>query len=198
VRSDSLYQLPPDLPVPADDGACDHLTGMTLPPIALPSTEGRFVRLDDVTNPRTVVYCYPRTGLPDQDPPGGLQKWDAIPGARGCTPQSCAYRDHYHEIRSRNTQVFGLSTQTTEYQQEMAGRLHLPFEILSDADLRFCRALNLPTFQVDDMILLKRATLILNRGRIEHVFYPVFPADQDARQVLSWLDSQQGQPNALP
>jgi peroxiredoxin len=179
-----LSSLPADLPVPVDDGACDHLAGMRVPDIALPSTAGRSVVLAEAGRPRAVVYAYPRTGVPGEPSPEG---WDMIPGARGCTPQSCSFRDHHQELLDLGAEVFGLSTQTTAFQQEMAARLHLPFEVLSDAELRFARALRLPTFEVAGMTLIRRLTLILLRGRIEHVFYPVFPPDQSAAQTLAWL-----------
>jgi len=132
-----------------------------------------------------VIYGYPRTGRPDEEPPAG---WDLIPGAKGCTPQSCAFRDHYQELRQAGAaQVFGLSTQTTPYQQEAASRLHLPFALLSDAELACTHALHLPTFEVAGMILLKRLTLIVTNGQIVKVFYPVFPPDQNATEVLAWL-----------
>jgi peroxiredoxin len=182
-RSNNIYQLPEDLPVPLDDGACDHLKGVSLPSSELPSTAGRVVDLSRLRG-RTIVYCYPRTGRPDQALPSG---WNQIPGARGCTPQSCAFRDHAAELESLGVQVFGLSTQTTEYQREAAERLHLPFELLSDADLQFTRALTLPTFEVEAMILIKRVTFVVNDGRIEHVFYPVFPPDTNAAEVIAWL-----------
>jgi peroxiredoxin len=130
------------------------------------------------------VYCYPRTGHPDQDPPTG---WNEIPGARGCTPQSCAFRDHYRELQALGAQVFGLSTQDTNYQREAVERLHLPFELLSDEDLAFATALRLPTFTVDSIVLIKRLTLIIRDGRIEYVFYPVFPPDKNADEIVSWL-----------
>lgn len=184
MRSDNVYELPPGLPVPQDDGACAHLTGLALPRLALPSTAGRSVDLSRL-GARTVVYCYPRTGRPDQEVPQG---WNEIPGARGCTPQSCAFRDHFEELkRAGAAQVFGLSTQDTAYQREATARLHLPFELLSDEKLAFARALKLPTFEVAGMTLIKRLTLIVRDGVIEHVFYPVFPPDQNAGQVLSWL-----------
>jgi len=176
--------LPADLPVPVDDGACDHLIGLRVPAIALPSTAGRDVVLAETGRPRTVVYAYPRTGEPDKPSPDG---WDTIPGARGCTPQSCSFRDHHQELLDLGAEVFGLSTQTTAYQQEMAARLHLPFEVLSDAELRLTKALRLPTFEVAAMTLIKRLTLVLQGGRIEHVFYPVFPPDQSAAQTAAWL-----------
>lgn len=185
MRSDDLYSLPKDLPVPVDDGAAKHLPHAMVPPIALPSTRGREVVLAaESQGHRVVVYAYPRTGEPDKDTPPG---WDAIPGARGCTPQSCGFRDVHEEFRRMGAAVYGLSTQTTAYQREMAERLHLPFEVLSDAELRLTSALRLPTFEVAGMKLLKRLTLVLSRGEVEHVFYPVFPPDQSARQVLDWL-----------
>jgi len=194
MRSDNLYELPKDLPVPQDDGACDHLAGMKLPSIALRSTRGRAVDLSSLGG-TTIVYVYPRTGRPDQELPTG---WNAIPGARGCTPQSCAFRDHHEALkRAGAAQVFGLSTQNTAYQREAVERLHLPFELLSDEKLAFARALKLPTFEVEGMKLIKRLTLIARdrqiapsrRGEpaIVKVFYPVFPPDQNAEQVLSWL-----------
>jgi peroxiredoxin len=186
VRSDNLYELPKDLPVPQDDGACDHLAGMKLPPVALQSTGGRKVDLSTLKG-TTVIYIYPRTGRPDQEVPPG---WNTIPGARGCTPQSCAFRDHYQELkRAGASQVFGLSTQDTEYQREAAGRLHLPFELLSDERLAFAQALKLPTFEVAGMQLIKRLTLIARDGAIAKVFYPVFPPDRNAGDVLQWLAS---------
>ena len=189
VRSDNLHELPKDLPVPEDDGACDHLKGMKLPAIALQATGGRKVDLSSLKGV-TVVYIYPRTGRPDQDL---LPGWNAIPGARGCTPQSCAFRDHYQELkRAGASQIFGLSTQDTEYQREAAERLHLPFELLSDEKLAFARALKLPTFDVAGMRLIKRLALIARDGVIEKVFYPVFPPDRNAGDVLDWLASRNG------
>jgi peroxiredoxin len=182
-RTDDLHTLPAGLPAPADDGACDHLVGLAVPPIALPSTSGEQVDLAALSG-RTVVYAYPRTGQPDRDPPPG---WDAIPGARGCTPEACSFRDHHQELRSLGARVFGLSTQETAYQQEAAARLHLPFELLSDADLALTGALRLPTFDVAGMTLLKRLTLVITDGRIEHVWYPVFPPDTHAEVVGAWL-----------
>ena len=188
TRSDNLYQLPADLPVPVDDGGAAHLPGLRLPPVPLPSTAGGTVDLAALPG-RTVVYGYPRTGRPDQDP---LPGWDAIPGARGCTPQSCAFRDHYRELQALDAAVFGLSTQTTADQREAVARLHLPYALLSDADLAFAHALRLPTFTVAGLPLLKRLTLIVRDGRIEHVFYPVFPPDQNAAAVIAWLQSAGG------
>jgi peroxiredoxin len=182
-----LYTLPVDLPPPRDDGAADHLVGMELPPLALPSTRGEAVRLDQLPHRWVVIYCYPRTGRPHEEAPGGTQAWNAIPGARGCTPQSCAYRDHLGELRAVGAEVFGLSTQSTEYQRELVARLHLPFAVLSDTDLAYARALRLPTFELAGLTFLKRLTLIISKGRIKHCFYPVFPPDSDAERVLAWL-----------
>ncbi len=187
MRTDDLLSLPSDLPIPVDDGAADHLRGMAVPPIVLPATDGTTVRLDGSDAPRTIVFAYPRTGRPDQDLPGGVDAWNAIPGARGCTPQACAYRDHHAELVAAGVRVFGLSTQDTDYQREMAERLHLPFPVLSDERLELARALRLPTFDYLGATLFRRHTLVIADGRIEHVFYPVFPSDRDAEQVLDWL-----------
>src|SRR5262245_40053320 len=132
-RSDDLYSLPPDLPVPLDDGACEHLPGLSWPEVPLPATSGRLVSLAQARAEWLVVYCYPRAGLPDRDPPGGLAAWDSIPGARGCTPQACSYRDHQSELARFGARVFGVSTQDTSYQREVVERLHLPYELLSDS-----------------------------------------------------------------
>jgi peroxiredoxin len=186
-RSDDLHTLPAGLPVPVDDGACDHLAGMPWPAIALPSTRGGRVAVNDFDTEWQVLYFYPRTGQPDRDPPGGLKEWDAIPGSRGCTPQSCAYRDHDAELRSLGARVLGVSTQDTAYQQEAAERLHLPFPLLSDARLELARALRLPTFVVAGQTLIRRLTLVGGRDRIERCFHPVFPPDADAGNVARYL-----------
>lgn len=182
----ALTELPSVLPRPVDDGACDHLKGMTLPLLTLMSTSGRAIDLGSLPPGRTIIYCYPMTGLPDQPLPDG---WDLIPGARGCTPQSCSFRDHHAELATLGAGVFGLSTQTSDYQREMVQRLHLPFDVLSDADLRFAHALRLPTFKVDGMQLIKRLTLVILDGTVEHVFYPVFPPNESAEQVVRWLEN---------
>ena len=176
-------RLPADLPVPVDDGACAHLPGTLLPAVLLPSTTGTAIELARWPG-RLVVYCYPMTGQPGVPLPPG---WDTIPGARGCTPQACAFRDHYAELRALGVEVFGLSTQDTASQREARERLHLPFPLLSDHQLHFARALRLPTFEVEGRAFLKRLTLIARNGRIEHVFYPVFPPNQNAEQVVQWL-----------
>lgn len=182
--SENLYRLPEDLPVPIDDEACAHLINQQIPPLYLPSTAGRDVCLASLQQ-RTVLYCYPLTGRPDLQLPEG---WDYIPGARGCTVQACAFRDHYRKLQVLQTQVFGLSTQTTAYQQEVVERLYLPFELLSDANLALTKALRLPTFEVDNMVLVKRLTLVLSSlGQIKKIFYPVFPPDRHADEVITWL-----------
>ncbi len=190
MRSDDLYAVPADLPVPNDDGACDHLRGLRLPSIRLPATSGNTVDVATEGEPWLVIYCYPRTGRPDQEPLGGAAAWNAIPGARGCTPQSCAYRDHYAELAALGARVYGLSTQDTDYQREAVERLHLPYPLLSDFHLDFARALRLPTFAATGAQLIKRLTLIARRGCIEEVFYPVFPPDADAQRVIAWLSSR--------
>lgn len=182
-RTADLHRLPNDLPVPADDGAANHLPGLRLPPVRLAATDGGTVDLAALPG-RTVVYAYPRTGEPDRDPPDG---WDAIPGARGCTPQSCAFRDHHAELAALGARVFGLSTQDTAYQREAASRLHLPFPLLSDDALAFTHAVGLPTFDVAGTILTKRLTLLIRDGAVEHAFYPVFPPDRNAADVVAWL-----------
>ena len=179
----NLLELPADLPVPVDDGACDHLPGMRLPALAVPATDGATVDLSTLPG-RSVVYVYPRTGRPDRPLPTG---WDEIPGARGCTPQSCAYRDLAAEFAALGARVFGMSSQDTAYQREAVARLHLPFPLLSDERLELTTALSLPTFAVDGMTLIKRLTLVINDGGIETVFYPVFPPDADAANVAAWL-----------
>ncbi len=185
----SVYSLPPDLPVPVDDGACDHLPGSAVPRIALPSTGGRSVRLDVVAARPAVLFFYPRTGEPGKSPG---PEWDAIPGARGCTPQSCGFRDLHREFTGLGIQVFGVSTQTTAYQQEFVARNHVPFEILSDADLALTRGLRLPTFEYPvasggGTTLMRRMAWYVEDGRIEKIWYPVFPPDRNAETVLQWL-----------
>lgn len=184
--ADNVYEVPDGLPVPVDDGACDHLPGMRLPSVTLGSTAGDLVDLSVLAG-TTVVYCYPLTGRPDLALP---QDWDEIPGARGCTPQSCAFRDHHAELQALGARVFGLSTQDTGYQREAAERLHLPFALLSDEGLEFAGALNLPTFEAEGMTLIKRLTLVIESGRIETVFYPVFPPGKNAEEVLEWLSER--------
>lgn len=183
ARINDVYKLPDNLPVPVDDGKCDHLTGMRLPALALRSTADEMVDLSKIKG-TVAIYCYPRTGDPSKDP---LPGWNDIPGARGCTPQSCAFRDHYEDLKVFEAAVYGLSTQMTDYQKELVARLHLPFDVLSDANLEFAQALNLPTFTVESMTLIKRLTIIARDGIIKKVFYPVFPPDKNPAEVIAWL-----------
>ncbi|MET0615907.1 MAG: peroxiredoxin [Thermoleophilaceae bacterium] len=178
-----IFTLPDDLPVPEDDGAADHLLNAVVPPIELQATTGDTVRLDELPR-RTVLFCYPRTGRPDEELPPG---WNAIPGARGCTPETCGFRDAHAQFVELGARVLALSTQSSDYQRELAERLELPFPVLSDERLELTDALRLPTFETSGMTLLKRLTLVIDDGRISHVFYPVFPPDSHAAEVLSWL-----------
>lgn len=175
--------MPEDLPQPIDDGACDHLIGMKLPDIDLPATDGSVVNLSEQKR-KTVVYCYPMTAKPGIPLAEG---WDEIPGARGCTPQSCSFRDHHSELSALGADVFGLSAQNTEYQREMVERLHLPFLVLSDANFKFCELMRLPTFEVSGMRLLKRVTMIAENTTVMKVHYPIFPSDSDAPWVIEQL-----------
>jgi peroxiredoxin len=175
--------LPEGLPVPADDGQATHLTGMRFPNVTLQCTNGKHFHLN---HEKLVVYIYPLSGQPNVALPEG---WDEIPGARGCTPQACDFSDHHQQFENLNTQVFGLSTQTTEYQLALKTRLHLPFDLLSDVDMKLKQNLNLPTFKAGNLTLYKRLTLVIEQAIIKKVFYPVFPPNQHAAQVLDWLKS---------
>lgn len=179
----SLESLPDNLPVPQDDGACAHLIGLELPDLSRPTTGGGTVNLAKLRR-KTVIYCYPMTGVPGVALPEG---WDDIPGARGCTPQSCAFRDHNAEINALGADVYGLSTQDTAYQEEMATRLHLPFPVISDADFQLTEAISLPTFEADGKRLIKRVTFIIDDGKISAVHYPVFPSHSDPVWVMAQL-----------
>lgn len=181
-----LFELPKDLPAPEDDGACNHLPGKEIPALSLASTAGRHVRLHEQAQSRTVFFFYPRTGRPGVAIP---KEWDRIPGARGCTPHSCAYRDLHAEFGKLGAAVFGVSSQDTEYQQELVRRTNLPYEVLSDREFRLTDALRLPTFKFEGVRLIKRLAFVAERGRIVKVFYPVFPPDRNAETVLSWLKS---------
>ncbi|MGN6463574.1 MAG: peroxiredoxin [Pseudolabrys sp.] len=177
-------RLPEDLPVPVDDGAAKHLIGARIAAVTLGATDGTSVDLAALPG-RTVVYLYPRTGVPGVPNPTG---WDAIPGARGCTPQSCGFRDHHAELMQLGVKhLFGLSTQDTAYQHEAAERLHLPFALLSDEHLALTTAMRLPTFVADGMTLMNRMALVIDDGVISKVFYPVFPPDRNADDVIAWL-----------
>jgi peroxiredoxin len=176
--------LPENLPAPRDDGTAAHLAGMAFPDIALAATDGGSVNLSRLAG-RTIVYVYPRTGRPGQALPTG---WDSIPGARGCTPQSCGFRDHFVELKELGVgALFGLSTQDSDYQREAVERLHLPFALLSDVELKLVRALRLPTFEIDGMTLIKRMAWVADDGVLTKVFYPVFPPDKSAEEVAVWL-----------
>src|SRR6266850_6009884 len=176
--------LPAGIPAPQDDGGARHLEGLRLPALALAATDGSRVDLSKLAG-RTLVYIYPRTGVPGQALPDG---WDQIPGARGCTPQSCSFRDHFAELKQLGVaHLYGLSTQDTDYQREAADRLHLPFPVLSDTALTLAQAVKLPTFTVAGMILLKRMALVIEHGAIIKVFYRVFPPDKNAEEVIAWL-----------
>lgn len=175
------------IPAPADDGGARHLTGLALPDIALAATDGRSISLARLAG-RTVVFAYPRTGEPGK--PSLVPDWDQIPGARGCTPQSCAFRDLHTELKAAGAKaVFGLSTQDTSFQKEAAERLHLPFPLLSDEKLALTRAIRLPTMEVAGLTLIKRLALVIDDGKVANCFYPVFPPDRNAGDVLAWLKS---------
>jgi peroxiredoxin len=180
----SLYQLPADLPVPVDDGACDHLPGMALPRVVLESSHGWF-ELGELGSSLGVLYVYPRTGRPGRPTPDG---WDAIPGARGCTPQSCAFRDHAAALAALGARVAGVSAQTLEEQREFAERERMSFPVVADPDLRLGGALGLPTFEFEGSTLYRRVTLVVAAGSVENVFYPVFPPDRNAGDVVAYLD----------
>jgi peroxiredoxin len=180
----SLYQLPQGLPVPEDDGACDHLFGQMLPQLTLDSSQGP-VSLRALSLDRLVLYVYPRTGDPDNPV---RPEWDAIPGARGCTPQSCAFRDHAAELAELGAEVAGLSAQPLEEQVEFAERNHIPYRVIADPERKLGAALRLPTFEFDGMTLYKRVTLVVEACAIANVFYPVFPPDQNAADVVAWLE----------
>lgn len=182
--------LPRDLPEPADDGATDHVVGHAVPPVRLASTAGGTVDLADLGTGRTVLYLYPLTARPGVPLP---DRWDAIPGARGCTAEACSFRDHHSRLLATGaTAVYGVSTQDTSYQREAVDRLKLPYPILSDPGRRLGSALALPTFHAGGEDLYRRQTLIVADGLIEHVFYPVFPPDQHAHEVLTWFSQATG------
>lgn len=185
TSTNERFALPPDLPVPHDDGAADHLPGTALPIVALRATDGSTVTLAQLPG-RTVVFAYPKTGDPARGVPDG---WDMIPGARGCTPQACAFRDLAADFTRYDVRLFGLSTQDPEYQREVAERLHLPYPLLSDDALMLVDSLELPTFTFEGETLLKRLAMVIDDGVMTKVFYPVFPPDQNAPNVLAWLDA---------
>ncbi len=180
-----FYELPPNLPVPIDDGACSHLTGMEMPPVSLPSSTGRPLDVAEASRTRAIFYLYPKTGRPGIASP---EHWDEIPGARGCTPQSIGFRGLYPEFRRRGFAVYGVSAQSAEDQVEFAQRMGIPFELLSDARFELTSALRLPTFTAGGRRFLKRLTLVVAERCIRRVFYPVFPPTENATDVLAYLD----------
>ncbi|MDJ0570788.1 MAG: peroxiredoxin [Pleurocapsa sp. MO_192.B19] len=182
----NFSELPQNLPVPLDDGESSHLLGKSLPNVVLHSTSSRQVNISNIDG-KVVFYCYPMTRQPGVKLPDG---WDSIPGARGCTPQSCSFRDHYQELQALGTQVYGISTQESSAQIEAVERLHLPFELLSDANFKLTTSLQLPNFEVENKRLIKRLTLIAQEGKIVKVFYPVFPPDKNAQDVVDWLKQE--------
>lgn len=180
-----LSALPDDLPVPVDDGAADHLPGVELPALALVATSGETIELDRLGPGRSVLYLYPLTGRPGGELPDG---WNEIPGARGCTTEACDFRDHHADLLAAGAaRVYGISTQDSAYQRELVDRLQLPFAMLADPDLELAEAIAMPTFTAGGRRLYRRLTLVVDDGRVEHVFYPVFPPDEHAREVLAWL-----------
>ena len=185
----SYESLPEVLPTPVDDGLADHLVGMALPPLSLLGTDGRKWSFAEFASPTTVIYVYPRSGVPGVPLPEG---WDLIPGARGCTPESCGFRDHFSELAKLGADVFGLSSQDHDYQKELVERLELPFPILSDPHLEMKKALRLPMFMASGMELYCRLTLIIRNGKIVHTFYPIFPPDEHAGDVVEWLEKNPG------
>jgi peroxiredoxin len=178
-----VYTLPPDLPAPVDDGAADHLLGTMLPQLTLESSQGP-VSMRELSRDRLVLYVYPRAGRPGRPSPAG---WDDIPGARGCTPQSCAFRDHAADLAELGASLAGSSAQTLDDQVEFAERNHIPYPVVADPELRLGQALRLPTFDVDGVTLYKRITLVVEACAIAGVFYPVFPPDKNAEEVVTWL-----------
>jgi len=181
--------LPDDLPPPQDDGATRHLPGRQLPPLAFQTTNGEHVQLDAISCGRWVLYLYPQTGEPGAALPPG---WDQIPGARGCSQEACSFRDNLAALQGQGLQhVLALSTDRAEYQQHLVRRLQLPYPMLSDPELTLARELDLPTFQANGLTLYKRLTLVMHGDRIEHVFYPIFPPDAHAEEVVEWLEANQ-------
>ena len=179
-----LVKLPDDLPIPEDDGACNHLTNYTIPPISLPNQDGILLKLNRLDTFRIVLYCYPMTGRPDRPLPNN---WDSIPGARGCTSQTCNFRDNYDELVSLNAIPIGVSTQTVDDLKEMVARLGVTYDVVSDINLSFAKKLNLPTFVIDEKVFLKRTTLIIEKSVIKKFFYPIFPPNKHINEVIKWL-----------
>lgn len=181
------YMFPADMPVPTDDGACDHLPGMRIPSVSLRSTKGGFLNLAEASQRPSVFFFYPETGSPGDPIP---KSWNEIPGARGCTPQSCAFRDHYRDFKKLGFKVFGVSSQNFEEQLEFARCNNLPYELLNDSDFILTNALLLPTFEFQSKLFIKRLALVAREGGIEKIFYPIFPPDKNAERVLEYLQGK--------
>jgi len=181
----NLSELPSNLPIPENDGSCDHLLHQKIPEISLLNQDGNFLRLNRNDTFRIVLYCYPMTGHPDKLLP---PNWDSIPGARGCTPETCSFRNHYDDIIKLNAIPIGMSTQIPSDIKEMTKRLMIPYDVVSDCNLKFSNRMNLPTFKTNNIIFIKRLTLIIERSVIKKVFYPIFPPDLHINDVLHWLE----------
>jgi peroxiredoxin len=184
--SDDVYTLPPGLPAPEDDGAADHLLGTMMPQLTLESTQGP-ASMRALSQELLVLYVYPRTGRPGEPSPEG---WDAIPGARGCTPQSLGFRDAAERFQGLGALVAGLSAQSMDDQLEFAERNEIRYPLIADPDLKLAAALQLPTFEVEGQTLYKRLALVVQACAIAKIFYPVFPPDENARKVLAWLEAR--------
>jgi len=180
----NLSSLPPNLPIPEDDGSCSHLLDKTIPDVSLPNQDGIYLKLRRDVSFRIVLYCYPMTGNPLKSLP---PNWNDIPGARGCTPQTCSFRDHYDELVKCNAIPIGLSTQLVSELKEMVTRLFIPFDVVSDSELKFSKTMDLPTFKIKDSVFIKRLTLIIEKSIIKKVFYPIFPPDLHIHEVIDWL-----------
>jgi peroxiredoxin len=188
MEENEFLSLPPDLPVPEDDGAADHLTGIEMPSVRLPATDGSIIALGNLPARCSLLFCYPRMARPGEPP--FTADWDRIPGARGCTPEACGFRDHHLAFRAEGAAVFGISTQTRAEQREAAARLRLSYPLLSDEGLELGAALRLPTMTVEGVVLLQRLTMAVEDGVVRRVWYPVFPPDRHAEEVLAWLRSR--------
>ena len=181
----NLSVLPKDLPVPIDDGKCNHLVNKTIPDIFLPTQNGNMLKLNRSDTFRLIIYCYPMTGRPDKVLP---ENWNSIPGARGCTPQTCSFRDNYDDFIKLNSIPIGLSTQSIEDIREMTMRLSIPYDVVSDEKMTFIKLMKLPTFKINNKTYIKRITMIVEKSIIKHIFYPVFPPDLHVKDVIQWLE----------
>jgi len=184
----NLSELPKDLPIPENDGACDHLYNSIIPTIELPNQDGNLLQLNRTDTFSLIIYCYPMTGHPDRELP---ENWNSIPGARGCTPETCSFRDNYDNFNALNSIPIGITTQSEEDIKEMTTRLRVPFDVLSDQYLLFTKLMKLPTFTINNKTFIKRLTLIVQKSFIKHVFYPIFPPDLHVKEVIQWLKNNQ-------